>query len=292
MLDYHLHLWPHSESSTWFSLDQVASYCAAAQDAGVTQLALTEHFHRFTQAQPIVRRCLDEADDTPALRDALGAYFDHHVRSDLDRYVELCLAAKDAGLPVVMGLEVDYFRDQMDDVARLLEGYPFDVLLGSVHWLGAWQFDDLRNPVHAAEWEVRGVDRAWDEYTDAMEELAATRTCDVLAHPDLIKIARRQPAVPDEWWDRIAEAAASSGMSAELSSSGWAKPVGEQFPAQGLLERFVRRGVTLTTASDAHELVRVADRIDDLHGMLDGLGISSLAAYEGRRRTSVPVSDR
>jgi histidinol-phosphatase (PHP family) len=290
MLDYHLHLWPHAESSTWFRLEQVASYCEAAQAAGVTQLALTEHLHRFTQVQPIVQRCLDDADDTPALRDALGAYFHHHVRSDLDAYVELCQAAKDAGLPVVMGLEVDYFSDQMDDVARLLEGYPFDVLLGSVHWLGAWQFDDLRNPAHLAEWDARGVEQAWDDYTRCMEELAATRTCDVLAHPDLIKIARRQPAVPHEWWDRIAEAAASSGMSAELSSSGWSKLVGEQYPAQGLLERFVQRGVTLTTASDAHELVRVADRMDDLHAMLDRLGVESLAAYEGRRRTSVRVT--
>jgi histidinol-phosphatase (PHP family) len=81
-------------------------------------------------------------------------------------------------------------------------------------------------------------------------------------------------------------------MSAELSSSGWSKPVGEQFPALGLLERFVQRGVTLTTASDAHALVRVADRVDDLHAMLDGLGVESLAAYESRRRTSVPVTTR
>jgi histidinol-phosphatase (PHP family) len=292
MLDYHLHLWPHSDSSTWFRLEQVASYCDAARAAGVTQLALTEHLHRFTQVQPIVKRCLDEADDTPAVRDALGGYFDHHVRSDLDDYVELCLEAKAAGLPVVMGLEVDYFRGQMDDVATLLEGYPFDVLLGSVHWLGAWQFDDLRNPAHLAQWEVRGVDRAWEDYTRCMEELAATGTCDVLAHPDLIKIARRQPAAPEEWWDRIAEAAATSAMSAELSSSGWSKPVGEQFPARGLLERFVQRGVTLTTASDAHQLVRVADRMDDLQAMLDGLGVESLAAYDRRRRTSVPVTPR
>ena len=51
--------------------------------------------------------------------------------------------AKGAGLPVVAGLEVDYFPDQMDQVAALLGNYPFDVLLGSVHWIGAWLFDAL-----------------------------------------------------------------------------------------------------------------------------------------------------
>ncbi len=75
-----------------------------------------------------------------------------------------------------------------------------------------------------------------------MEELAASGACDVLAHPDLIKVAGYVPDAPAEWWDRIAEAAVASGMAAEVSSAGWRKPVGEQYPALGLLERFVARG--------------------------------------------------
>ena len=51
MLDYHLHLWPHEDATTWLSLDQVAEYCETAAAQGVTQLALTEHLHRFTQAR-------------------------------------------------------------------------------------------------------------------------------------------------------------------------------------------------------------------------------------------------
>jgi len=66
--------------------------------------------------------------------------------------------------------------------------------------------------------------------------------------------AGRVPAVPDELYERIAEAAVRSGMAAELSSAGWRKPVGEEYPAPPLLKRFVDRGVPLTTASDAHVL--------------------------------------
>ena len=143
MLDYHLHLWPHEESSTWLSVDQVAQYCELAASHGVTQLALTEHLHRFTQATDVVGAFWERASDAPAVRAGMADYFDFHARSDLDAYVELCEEAKAAGLPVVTGLEVDYYQGQMDDVARLLDGYPFDVLLGSVHWIGAWQFDDI-----------------------------------------------------------------------------------------------------------------------------------------------------
>jgi histidinol-phosphatase (PHP family) len=98
------------------------------------------------------------------------------------------------------------------------------------------------------------------------------------------------PAAPAEWWDRIAEAAASSGMAAEVSSAGWRKPVGEQYPAAGLLERFVARGVPLTTASDAHRLEHVADRADDLRAVLAAAGASSLQAYRGRVGHTVDVS--
>jgi histidinol-phosphatase (PHP family) len=289
MLDYHLHLWPHEDATTWLRLDQVAEYCELARAQGVTQLALTEHLHRFTQAADVVGAFWNRADDAPELRSQLASYFDFHARSDLDEYVALCEAAKREGLPVVTGLEVDYYRGQMDDVARLLEGYPFDVLLGSVHWIGAWQFDAVGTRRHMDEWDARGVDQCWAAYTACLEELAATRTCDVLAHPDLIKVAGRIPDAPAEWWDRIAEAAARADLSAEVSSSGWAKPVGEQYPAEGLLDRFVARGVTFTTASDAHRSEHVAERAGELRALLAARGVGSLAAYEERRRVAVPL---
>jgi histidinol-phosphatase (PHP family) len=221
----------------------------------------------------------------------MDAYFDHHARNDLDAYVELAAEAKRQGLPVKIGMEVDYYRGQMDDVAALLEPYPFDVLLGSVHWIGAWQFDDIDNAVHMAEWDARTVDACWDAYTEALEELAATQTCDVLAHPDLIKVAGRIPSNPTEWWDRIAEAAASSGMAAELSSAGWKKPVGEQYPSVPLLERFVAAGVPMTTASDAHGVARVGERSNDLRSLIDAVGITSLASFEGRQRVDLAVGE-
>ena len=127
----------------------------------------------------------------------MAEYFEHHAHADLDAYVELAVAAKASGLPVVVGLEVDFYRGRMDRVADLLAGYPFDVLLGSVHWIGAWRFDHLDDPVSMAQWSARDVDRCWDDYTAAVEELAATATCDVLAHPDLIKAAGRRPEHPE-----------------------------------------------------------------------------------------------
>ncbi|HUP68238.1 MAG TPA: PHP domain-containing protein [Acidimicrobiales bacterium] len=288
MLDYHLHLWPHGEQATEPTLEQLAAYCEKATAVGVTEIALTEHLFRFVQADSALGGFWED-DPNPALRPGMEAYWKAHATADLDVYVETVLAAKSAGLPVVLGLEVDHYAGRMDQVAAVLDGYPFDVLLGSVHWIGSWGFDHYEDPVMDAEWDVRAIDDVWDAYTDCLEELAESRVCDVLAHPDLCKITGRMPLVPDEFYDRMAEAAASSGMAAEVSSAGWRKPVGEAYPAPALLQRFGARGVPVTTASDAHGLPLVADRIQDLRALLNDAGYDSLTAYRSRVPHAVPI---
>ena len=289
MLDYHLHLWPHTRRDTSLALDQVAAYCERAQSAGVVELALTEHLYRFVQAEKLLGGFWDDEDASPALRQSLAEYWTFHATADLDAYVDTVLEARRQGLPVVLGLEVDYYRGRMDQVAALLEGYPFDVLLGSVHWIDGWRFDDIDDVPSMDEWDTRDVDTCWDQYVDAVAELAATGTCDVLAHPDLIKVYGRRPAEPREWWDRMADTLVAHPMAAEVSSAGWRKPVGEQYPAEGLLARLAAHGVAFTTASDAHHLHHVADRSADLHALLRTAGIDRLRGFRRRQGHTVTL---
>jgi histidinol-phosphatase (PHP family) len=285
LLDYHVHLWPHAERAERgeYALDRLERYCAAATVAGVEELAVTEHLFRFAAGRAAVGEFWEQETDGE-LRSRMRAYFDHHATADLDEYVEAGLAAKAAGLPIVLGLEVDYYPGKMDAVASLLAGYPFDVLLGSVHWLGTWMFDDIGDAIAEREWHARGAEYAWRAYTDALEELAATGACDVLAHPDLVKVTGRRPSpgVLDECHDRMAEIAAASGMAAEISSAGWRKPVGEAYPAPELLARFHARAVSVTTASDSHGPGHVASRAAELATLARAAGYAHLRAFRAR----------
>lgn len=289
MLDYHVHLWPHGQRDTGPTVAQLAAYCERARAAGVEEVAVTEHLFRFRQADAVLAGWWESDGGDPALRDHARRYWAEHARADLDRYVATVLDAKAAGLPVLLGLEVDYYPGQMDRVAGLLGGYPFDVLLGSVHWLGAWLFDVLSEEVVHLEWGRRGTEAVWDAYTEALAELAASGVCDVLAHPDVVKLSGRRPAAPDEYYDRMAEAAAAHTMAAEVSSAGWRKPVGEVYPAPALLARFRARGVPVTTASDAHSLPDVADRSGDLEKLVRAAGYASLCGFRARQRVEVGI---
>jgi histidinol-phosphatase (PHP family) len=289
VIDYHVHLWRHAPHlSLQADVEQLAEYCAYASRLGVSELAITEHSSRFVQFDALVRGWWEE-DPSPARRAETRACWDDELGADLDQYVEVALAAKAAGLPVRLGLEVDYLPGQMAKVAALLAGHPFDVVLGSVHWIGAWLFDALDWAQAQRQWASRGVERVWDDYTRSVEELASTGTADVLAHPDLAKVAGHRPAVPDEFYDRIAEAARSCGLAAELNSAGWRKPCGEAYPAAGLLARFHDCGVPITTGSDAHQLADLCWRLADVTAAAHAAGYREVTAFRARNRTPRPL---
>ena len=105
-----------------------------------------------------------------------------------------------------------------------------------------------------------------------------------------IKFLFEEGLLTDEFYDRITEAAVRSGMAAEVSSAGWRKPVGEEYPAPPLLRRFVEQGVPLTTASDAHALPDVADRADDMRGLLVAAGVDTLRGFRQRQPHEIAIS--
>jgi histidinol-phosphatase (PHP family) len=288
MIDYHVHLWPHAERADEgeLALDRISRYTDQAQAAGVGEIALTEHFFRFVQGRAVVDRWWENCAERGGqpLNAKAEAYFDHHATADLDLYVETAVAAKKAGLPVVVGLEVDYYPGRMDKVSNLLAGYPFDVLLGSVHWIESWMFDIFSDAMQMEEWDRWTYSDVWRAYAEALSELAETKACDVLAHPDLVKAAGRFPdrAVVDECEERIAEAAASSGMAAEMSSAGMLKLCREDYPSPSLLERFGAKGVPITFASDAHGVGRVGNRIDVLQRTAVRAGFGSVRRFRSR----------
>ncbi len=289
VIDYHVHLWQHAPHlPLQASVDQLGDYCARAVQLGVTELAITEHSSRFRQFDALLRGWWQQ-DPSLARQAETSTCWDEELGADLDQYVEAALAARAAGLPIVVGLEVDYFPGQMQKVADLLDGYPFDVLLGSVHWIGAWLFDALDWAEAQEQWAARGVERVWHDYTTSVEELACTGAVDVLAHPDLAKVAGHRPAAPDEFYDRIADAARTCGLAAELNSAGWRKPCAEAYPDRRLLARFHDYQVPITTASDAHRLHDVAWRIADVCAMAIAVGYTEVSAFRHRGRTPYPL---
>lgn len=285
MLDMHVHVWRHDEKTSDPTLDQISSYCDAALAAGVEVIAFTEHCHRFTRiADEVLPQW--QRRRSGAMASAADALLAHESGGDLDKYVTVLEQAQDRGMPVLIGLEVDYLPGCLEPMESVLSDYPFDVLLGSVHWLDDWLFDAYGIEAFAAAWRTRDTNDVWTTYVDAVAELAASGLVDVLAHVDVIKVAGYRPADETAHWARLVSALSSSDVVVEVSTAGLFKPVSELYPAPGLLDRLTEAGVGVTTASDAHQVEHVGRSFDSARHELERRGITKLATFSRRRRLS------
>jgi histidinol-phosphatase (PHP family) len=291
MGDHHLHLHPHEPATGGpppglYPDGLIEAYVEAAATHGVDELGFTEHLYRCVESEPALGRWWEHEPDL-RLAEHTRAFVETDRNLSLESYVEVVQAAKDRGLPVALGLEVDFFPRTIGAVLDLIAPYPWDFLIGSVHWIGGWAVDTAEV---ADEFERRGVRRAWEQYFELETQLAASGSVDVLAHVDVCKKYGHRPASePLDLYRAVVEAASASGTAVEVSSQGLRKPVGEVYPAPSFLEMFNRAGVPITLASDAHAADEAAWGHDEVVTAARAAGYTSSLRFKSRRRWEVPL---
>lgn len=294
MSDYHLHLHPHAGlerpgdvAPGEYPPGHLEAYVEAAAARGVTDLGFTEHLYRCVEAAPVLGRFWERADTPEDVAALSKAMIDADLTLSLDAYVEAVVAAKEAGLPVRLGLEVDFFPETIGAVSELLAPYPWDFLIGAVHWVGGWAIDASHS---VFEFERRGVERSWEDYFALETQLAASGAVDVLAHVDVIKkYGLRPEADPSPWHAAVVEAAVDSGTAVEVSSQGLRNPAEEVYPAPEFLTRFHAAGVPITLASDAHYPTEAAWGHDEVVTAAREAGYTTRLRFDQRRPEEVPL---
>jgi histidinol-phosphatase (PHP family) len=270
--DYHMHLMADDALYTdeTYSPNAVEPYVEAARRAGVDEIAFTDHVSRFREARGWL--------DHPLwAQDAVA---------DLERYHTTVAGARNAGLPVKVGLEVDYLAGREREIAALLDRRDWDVVLGSVHWIDGLAIDWEE----ASIWETLPVADVWERYVDTVCAAAASGLFDVMAHPDLAKVFGHRPEPkPYALYDRLADAFAAAGVCAEVSTRGYARALGEIYPDPELLARFRRREVPATLASDAHRPADVGRDFDRARAVLSRAGYRTITVFDGREPRQEPI---
>ncbi|MCL2438399.1 MAG: histidinol-phosphatase [Coriobacteriia bacterium] len=192
--------------------------------------------------------------------------------SDLDPYVVTLketaerfdsLRNKGEDVPhLIIGAEADWLNQDpawsKRSVAKAREA-GVDVILGSVHMLDGWAFDD---PAQVDEWDRQETETVWDFYFTEWIKTVKSGVYDVMAHPDLPKKFNFIPADPREYYFEAAAAIAEAGILCEVSTGGLRKPCKDLYPSQSFLDELVRRDVGLTLGSDAHSVPEIGYGFD------------------------------
>jgi len=273
LTDYHVHLRPDEDDTPperYFTDANAARYRAAADAAGIAELGIAEHIHRFAQALEIWRH----------------PFWVEQAVDDLDAYCDFLVTA---GLKV--GIEADHVAGAEERIEAVLAARPFDYVVGSVHFVGEGAIDQDRWDV----WEAEGhdPDRVWSRYFEELASAASSGLYDILAHPDLVKVwgaARPGPERdPRFYWEPAVEAIAAAGVAVEVSTAGLRKPVDEIYPAAGFARLCVEAGVPFTLSSDAHVPEQVGYAYGEAVEFMTGLGIDRVCVFSGRERTTEPL---
>ena len=264
IVDYHMHL-RDERNDIDHTADAAEKFVERARERGVDEIGFTEHDYYFRQTREVwsleyqLERCV----------------------YDLDAYVDAVLEAKRRGLPVKLGLEVDWFPPHDELLHELLWAYPWDYLLGSVHWIDGLSVDSSSD---RGAWQEWPPEKVWRRYAEEWATAARSGRFDVMSHPDLAKIFGVRGG--DEDYEVMAAAADESDIALEISTAGLRKPVGEIYPEARLL-----RGsdAPITLASDAHVPGEVGENFDQALELARACGRSTVSVFERRERREEPL---
>ena len=190
---------------------------------------------------------------------------------------------------MLLGLEVDFFPQNIDAVVEFLAPYPWDLLVGSIHFVRGWLYDC---PFSREEMERRRVRRTYEQYFELETMLAASGSVDVLAHADRIKLHGLQPAEePLDLCAALVAAAVATDTVVEVSSAGLRKPCAEVYPGPALLRMSREAGLAITLASDSHSADGAAWGHREVVAAARAAGYTHRTLFSARRHTLVPLPE-
>ncbi|MDX8405568.1 MAG: histidinol-phosphatase HisJ family protein [Mariprofundus sp.] len=210
-------------------------------------------------------------------------------RSEMDDYLREVEQARDAcrgRLDLRIGLEADFHPGTEAYVKEMIASYDWDYVIGSVHYIGDWGFD---NPDTISIWDEWNIEDAYCAYFELVARSAESGMFDIIGHPDLIKKFGHRPAIDSSRLlaaeERMLQAVLASGAALEISSAGLRKPVGEIYPQARIVQRAAALAIPFAFGSDAHSPVEVGHGMDDCLSQLSACGVKEIASFKLRKRT-------
>jgi len=260
--DYHMHTprCNHAEGS-------MSEYFDHALSVGLKEIGMSDHM----PVMPEPAYCMGF--------DELSSYADEfHTQEEIYR----------DRISIKFGCEMDIELDRVDDIRKILEDYQFDYVIGSIHYLKGWPFDQEQ---YTDTFSKEPMNDIYRRFFDAIIAGMETGLYDIVGHIDNIKCMGFRPDVSllDDY-ERVAQAAKENDLTVEINMSGIDKPVGEQYPAEEFLKILRKYDVPLTSGSDSHKPYHVGRYYDLALELIKKAGYTEIMYFTKRKRIPVELS--
>lgn len=252
--DYHLHTFMCGHAS-----GTPEEYVEAAIERGLAEVGFADHMPLVYAEDPDLAMAPDE----------------------LPLYVERVLELQErfrGRITVRLGIEADYHPPTQAERAGMLSAFEWDYVIGSVHAVGDWIFDD---PRHLEVYEDLDIDRFYVDYLRLVGAMADTGLYNTVGHPDLAKKFDFRPSIDLEpYYRALLEKVGAAGMCYEVNTAGLRWPAAEVYPEPAFVKLAASMGVPVTLGSDAHTPADVGRDFDRALELIRGAGYDEMACFE------------
>ncbi|MDD5067092.1 MAG: histidinol-phosphatase HisJ family protein [bacterium] len=265
MIDYHIHteLCGHASG-------HVEDYIEKALAIGLTEIGFADHFPVLYQPKfslPIRSITMSE--------DKIPAYL---------RLIETA-KSKSKNLSVRTGFEVDYYiHDNLffNKYLNLLS--HLDYIIGSVHFLDEWGFDQ---PEFKDRINGKSVTGLWRDYLLQIRNMVNEHgnDIDIIGHLDLPK--KLDWPVPDEFQEEfrsLIRLIRGKELVVEINTSGYDKPVKEFYPSPAVLTLLKDEKVEITLGSDSHKPDEVGRYFRPARDLLKKTGFNKVIKFDQHKK--------
>lgn len=282
LTDYHI----HPDYSPDAAPVKIKEYCAKALELGLKEICFTTHLELGGDSQ-------GKRYDIARYQGELVSIYD---RRWLDGYFQEIEEARgefrNHGLEVKAGLEVGYARGKEKDIESFLRSYPFDFVLGAIHYLdGICIASKDESPQY---YQGRSLKQVGREYFGLLEEAVKSGLFDCLAHLDIYTrygtpiFGEAITTLHRDYLEPILEEMARRGMGLEINTSSLRRGVKEFHPSREIVALAAQKGIKVfTIGSDAHKPEELGDHLDQALAVLEEHHLQN-HVYTRRRPRPLP----
>jgi len=178
------------------------------------------------------------------------------------------------------GIELDYLPGYEEELKDLIEDIPVDYVIGSVHFIGDWNFDSDQSLY--GKWSN---DKLYEMYFGLVQQAAKSGLFDIIGHLDIIKKFRIYPeSNQDKLFEDTVKVIKAHNLVVELNTGGMDRPCAEFTSGAKFLELCHSHHVPVTLGSDAHRSVQIARHFEIATALLSHIGYTEIVGFNNHIR--------
>lgn len=250
MKDLHIHI-----ERGPYTIEWIEQFINKAVKQNLDEICLLEHSIRFRDFHPTFK----EAREYSRYQ---RKWFDGKEKSahTLDEFKTLAteIRSREYPIKVSFGLEICWFEQHQEFIRNLTSDGFFDYLIGSVHWIDNWTFNQRKY-----QWLGKDFNHIYKRYFEMQNSLAQSGIFDIVAHPDLITCHGLYPSYDlADTYRGFCENVKTNNVMLEMNTS---KGLGVNKPFFDIAKKV---GVEFSTGSDAHRVEDVGRNIQAVTGLI------------------------